>query len=75
VPPIGVPACNAFGIADGGQGTDKSKSHTILSLSAGRQVVRVPRKGVEPLWYCYRGILSPVRLPVPPSRPYLYQSR
>ena len=28
----------------------------------------VPRTGVEPVRYCYRRILSPVRLPIPPSR-------
>ena len=26
----------------------------------------VPLTGVEPVRYCYRGILSPLRLPVPP---------
>ena len=26
----------------------------------------VPEAGVEPARYCYRGILSPLRLPVPP---------
>ena len=33
-----------------------------------RDVKLVPRTGVEPVRYCYRGILSPVRLPIPPSR-------
>ena len=28
----------------------------------------VPETGVEPVRYCYRRILSPVRLPVPPLR-------
>lgn len=26
----------------------------------------VPGVGVEPTWYCYRRILSPLRLPIPP---------
>ena len=29
---------------------------------------KVPREGVEPSRYCYRRILSPLRLPIPPSR-------
>ena len=33
-----------------------------------RDVKLVPRTGVEPVRYRYRGILSPVRLPIPPSR-------
>ena len=28
----------------------------------------VPREGLEPSRYCYHGILSPARLPVPPPR-------
>src|SRR5258708_26424353 len=28
----------------------------------------VPGVGIEPTWCCHRGILSPVRLPIPPSR-------
>src|SRR5258706_6966188 len=28
----------------------------------------VPGEGIEPSWSCPRGILSPVRLPIPPSR-------
>ena len=28
----------------------------------------VPGAGIEPARHCWRGILSPVRLPVPPSR-------
>ena len=28
----------------------------------------VPLTGIEPVQYCYRGILSPLRLPVPPQR-------
>ena len=28
----------------------------------------VPLTGVEPVRYCYRGILSPLRLPIPPQR-------
>ena len=28
----------------------------------------VPRTGVEPVQCCHRGILSPLRLPIPPSR-------
>src|SRR5438093_11291842 len=28
----------------------------------------VPEVGIEPTWGCPRGILSPVRLPVPPLR-------
>ncbi len=35
----------------------------------------VPEAGIEPARYRYRGILSPVRLPVPPSRHRLRMSR
>ncbi len=28
----------------------------------------MPKTGLEPVRYCYRGILSPVRLPIPPLR-------
>ena len=28
----------------------------------------VPATGLEPVRYCYRGILSPLRLPIPPCR-------
>jgi hypothetical protein len=28
----------------------------------------VPGEGIEPSWCRHRGILSPVRLPIPPSR-------
>src|SRR6266568_1037594 len=28
----------------------------------------VPGEGIEPTWCCHRRILSPLRLPVPPSR-------
>ena len=31
-------------------------------------LVMVPGAGVEPARNCFRGILSPLRLPVPPSR-------
>src|SRR6202000_3166463 len=30
----------------------------------------VPGGGIEPPWNCFRRILSPLRLPVPPSRRY-----
>lgn len=29
-------------------------------------------EGIEPSWYCYRRILNPVRLPVPPLAHHLY---
>ena len=28
----------------------------------------MPKAGLEPAWYCYRWILSPVRLPISPLR-------
>ena len=31
----------------------------------------VPEVGIEPTWGCPRGILSPVRLPIPPLRLYV----
>ncbi len=31
-------------------------------------LILVPRAGIEPAWSCDRGILSPLRLPIPPSR-------
>src|SRR3954466_12783003 len=33
-----------------------------------RQEILVPGEGIEPTWCRHRGILSPVRLPIPPSR-------
>ena len=35
----------------------------------------VARVGVEPTWYCYRRILSPLRLPIPPPRLENYFTR
>ncbi len=32
----------------------------------------VPLTGLEPVRYCYRGILSPLRLPIPPQRRIKY---
>ena len=33
----------------------------------GRKIM-VPMTGLEPVRYCYRGILSPLRLPIPPHQ-------
>ena len=33
----------------------------------------VPGAGLEPAQYCYRGILSPLRLPISPSGHYKYE--
>ena len=36
----------------------------------------VPRAGIEPARYCYRGILSPLRLPIsPPGQGVLIRIR
>ncbi len=35
-------------------------------------IYMVPKTGVEPVRYCYRWILSPVRLPIPPLRHLIY---
>ncbi len=35
---------------------------------AARQVLMVPVTGLEPVRSCLRGILSPLRLPIPPHR-------
>ena len=41
----------------------------LLSLHNGSNYSRlVPLTGIEPVWYLYRGILSPLRLPIPPQR-------
>ena len=39
-----------------------SKKNSLKSSS-------VPRTGIEPAQYCYHWILSPARLPIPPSGP------
>lgn len=39
-----------------------SNFYTIFNISL------VPTTGIEPVRYFYRGILSPLRLPVPPCR-------
>ena len=36
-------------------------------------VVFMPQMGIEPIPYCYDGILSPARLPIPPLRHLLIQ--
>lgn len=43
----------------------------MLNIRDIRQMIEnrnevVPGAGVEPARYCYRGILSPLRLPIPP---------
>lgn len=43
-------------------GTKKNRETVFHGLG------KVPREGVEPSRYCYRRILSPLRLPIPPSR-------
>lgn len=43
-------------------GTKKTAKRCFTGLG------KVPREGVEPSRYCYRRILSPLRLPIPPSR-------
>ncbi len=33
----------------------------------------VPPTGIEPVQCCHRGILSPLRLPIPPWRPIILE--
>src|SRR5262245_17787321 len=45
-------------------------SHLIIWMARGAWLYAVvPKVGVEPTHPCGRGILSPLRLPVPPLRP------
>ena len=41
---------------------------STVRTSSGDAFLRVPAPGVEPGWGCPRGILSPLRLPIPPRR-------
>ena len=52
------------------------QAHTQRIELAGKAIIYkdlrlVPGGGLEPPWPEGRRILSPLRLPVPPSRPYL----
>lgn len=40
----------------------------VPSLRGNIYLMMVPGEGIEPSWYCYRRILSPVRLPISPPR-------
>ena len=42
----------------------KKRTHSMLAYPVGL----VPLTGIEPVWCCHRGILSPLRLPIPPQR-------
>ncbi len=47
-------------------------TYQILLIVIKTHLIRtrmVPLTGIEPVRYFYRGILSPLRLPVPPQRP------
>ena len=45
------------------------KKNLIFRFFRGRKAFFVmPKPGIEPGWYCYRWILSPVRLPISPLR-------
>jgi hypothetical protein len=48
--------------------TETSPEPLTLSRVAADGGLLVPEVGIEPTWGCPRGILSPVRLPVPPLR-------
>ena len=55
-------------------GSVPATSVAVIDRAPGRTVavagpVLVPGEGLEPSWHCCRRILSPLRLPVPPSRP------
>ena len=38
-------------------------------------ILLVPGAGIEPARYFYRGILSPLRLPISPPRPWMVSSQ
>ena len=48
-----------------GVGTLLTYRYDLISTQDSRLV---PLTGLEPVWYCYRGILSPLCLPIPPQR-------
>ena len=55
-----------FDIGSSGRSSDKRKP----APNERRGYALVPLVGVEPTRYRYRGILSPVRLPIPPQRQF-----
>ena len=63
-------AVQGLGTAGGdAKKTNKKSTISAFFICDYRRATRlVPRIGLEPIRYCYRGILSPLRLPVPPSR-------
>ena len=48
-------------------------SYQLLHSAILNLRILVPVTGLEPVQYCYRGILSPLCLPVPPHRQTRYQ--
>ena len=60
-----------------GQTTDKIASNEKEKLSNDltkpfESIILVPLTGLEPVRYCYRGILSPLCLPISPQRQRIY---
>lgn len=64
---------------------DSLRSTFLMNITSFKKLARpavavkqrrlVPKVGLEPTQYCYRGILSPVRLPISPLRHIRFQSR
>ena len=55
--------CVQCGSIENGIGILINKKTDTMYLLSG---LLVPEAGLEPAWYCYRRILSPLRLPVSP---------
>ena len=77
----GAIVSTAFGLACGlpglgildshveGEGLTKNRGNVTADVYGWYwSMSLVPGEGIEPSWCCHRGILSPVRLPIPPSR-------
>ena len=62
------PAMDAYSMEEGWSANAKMDKTKTASIAGSRAYILVPRAGIEPARHRWRGILSPVRLPVPPSR-------
>ena len=63
VSPAGHFDCS-FGLWGESWGESETENRPLKQM---RSRLRVPRAGIEPARYCYHRILSPARLPIPPS--------
>ncbi len=65
-----VPAVRVspFRISDAVESVRPEREEVVVARFVGHWTFVVPGEGIEPTWCCHRRILSPLRLPVPPSR-------